>query len=38
MNAIILAGGKSSRLGFDKAFIEIAGIPLIKRLLSQMLH
>ena len=33
MTAIILAGGKSSRMGFDKAFIEIEGVPLIKRQL-----
>lgn len=31
MNAIILAGGQSSRFGSDKAFIEIDGVPLIKR-------
>lgn len=30
MTAIILAGGKSSRMGFDKAFIKIKGIPIIK--------
>ena len=34
MTAIILAGGKSSRFGSDKAFIEIDGIPLIKRQLK----
>ena len=31
MNAIILAGGKSSRMGFDKAFIKLKGRPLIER-------
>ncbi len=34
MTAIILAGGKSSRMGFDKAFIKIEGVPLIKRQIS----
>lgn len=36
MTAIILAGGKSSRMGFDKAFIKIRGIPIIKRQLKQL--
>lgn len=31
MTAIILSGGKCSRFGSDKAFIEIEGKPLIKR-------
>lgn len=31
MTAIILAGGKSSRFGSDKAFIKINGTPLIER-------
>jgi len=31
MTAIILAGGKSSRLGFDKTFMEVNGEALIKR-------
>ena len=29
---IILAGGRSSRMGRDKAMIEIAGVPLIRRI------
>lgn len=29
MTAIILAGGKSSRFGLDKAFIKVRGLPLI---------
>lgn len=36
MTAIILAGGKSSRIGTDKAFIKINGIPIIKRQLKQL--
>ena len=31
MNAIILAGGKSSRFGSDKAFVRIEGTSLIKK-------
>lgn len=31
MNAIILAGGESRRMGFNKAFIKIGGVPVIKR-------
>ena len=34
MNAIILAGGKSSRFGRDKAFVKIDGTPIIKRQLQ----
>ncbi|MFA4842801.1 MAG: molybdenum cofactor guanylyltransferase [Candidatus Omnitrophota bacterium] len=36
MTAIILAGGKSSRMGRDKAFIDIGGIPLIKRQIVEL--
>jgi molybdopterin-guanine dinucleotide biosynthesis protein A len=32
LSALILAGGKSSRMGRDKALIEIDGIPLLKRV------
>jgi molybdenum cofactor guanylyltransferase len=32
LSAIILAGGRSSRMGRDKASIEIDGIPLIRRI------
>jgi molybdopterin-guanine dinucleotide biosynthesis protein A len=32
LSAIILAGGKSSRMGTDKALIPIQGIPMLKRL------
>lgn len=31
MNAIILAGGNSSRIGFDKTFIKVEGLTLIER-------
>ncbi|ACB49449.1 putative molybdopterin-guanine dinucleotide biosynthesis protein A [Crocosphaera subtropica ATCC 51142] len=31
LSAIILAGGKSSRMGKDKALIEIKGVPLLQR-------
>lgn len=33
-NAIILAGGASSRMGFDKAFLEWEGAPLIERQIN----
>lgn len=36
MNAIILCGGKSSRFGSDKAFIEIEGTPLIERQIQAL--
>jgi len=36
-NAIILAGGKNSRMdGQDKAFLEIAGRPLIERIFERL--
>lgn len=31
LTGIILSGGKSTRMGEDKAFIEIGGIPIIQR-------
>ena len=31
LSAIILAGGKSSRMGKDKALIEMQGVPLLQR-------
>jgi molybdopterin-guanine dinucleotide biosynthesis protein A len=33
-SAVLLAGGKSSRMGCDKAFLQIAGEPLWQRQLS----
>jgi molybdopterin-guanine dinucleotide biosynthesis protein A len=32
-SAVLLAGGKSSRMGRDKAFVEIEGVPLWRRQL-----
>lgn len=32
--AVILVGGKSRRMGADKAFLEIEGIPLFERILN----
>jgi molybdopterin-guanine dinucleotide biosynthesis protein A len=32
LSAIILAGGKSSRMGRDKALISLQGIPLLQRI------
>lgn len=32
MTGIILSGGKSARMGRDKAFIEIDGVPIIQRI------
>jgi molybdenum cofactor guanylyltransferase len=34
ITGVILAGGKSARMGQNKAFIEIEGIPLINRIHS----
>ena len=31
LTGIILAGGKSLRMGLDKAFLEVEGIPIIER-------
>jgi len=35
-SAIILAGGASSRMGTDKAFLELDGAPLIARVLERV--
>lgn len=34
--AIILAGGKSERMGFDKAFIEIGGRPILELITDRL--
>ncbi|MEH2296700.1 molybdenum cofactor guanylyltransferase [Nostoc sp.] len=34
LTALILAGGKSSRMGQDKALISIQGVPLLQRVCS----
>jgi molybdopterin-guanine dinucleotide biosynthesis protein A len=34
--AIILAGGKSTRMGFDKALLEICGRPVIEIIIKQL--
>jgi len=36
ITGIILVGGKSRRMGTDKAFLEIAGVPLFERVLRAM--
>ncbi len=36
LSAIILAGGKSSRMGKDKALLEVQGIPLLQRTATLM--
>jgi molybdenum cofactor guanylyltransferase len=38
LSAIVLAGGKSSRMGQDKALIEIDGVPLLKRTCDAARH
>lgn len=38
LSAIVLAGGRSSRMGRDKALIEIDGVPLLKRTCDAARH
>lgn len=35
-SGIVLAGGKSRRMGRDKAFLEVGGVPLIARVLERV--
>ena len=35
ISLLIIAGGKSSRLGQDKRFIEVGGIPMLENILSK---
>ena len=37
VTGVILAGGRSSRMGRDKATLEVAGAPLFERVLSVLL-
>ena len=36
LSCIVLAGGRYSRLGMDKAFLEIGGQPIIERIVERM--
>jgi molybdenum cofactor guanylyltransferase len=38
LSAIVLAGGKSSRMGHDKALIDLAGVPLLRRVCEAALQ
>ncbi|MDI6772786.1 MAG: molybdenum cofactor guanylyltransferase [bacterium] len=33
LTGVVLAGGESSRMGTDKAFVEVEGVPMIERVL-----
>lgn len=35
-DAVILAGGRSSRMGTDKALLEVGGVSLLERLISEL--
>jgi len=36
VNLIVLAGGKSSRFGKDKAFVKFEGVPIVERILTTL--
>jgi molybdopterin-guanine dinucleotide biosynthesis protein A len=36
MTGIVLSGGENRRMGLDKAFLKIAGIPMIERVLRSL--
>jgi molybdenum cofactor guanylyltransferase len=38
LSAIVLAGGQSSRMGRDKALLEVAGVPMLRRVCEAALH
>lgn len=38
LSAIVLAGGQSSRMGQDKALLQIEGVPLLTRVCRVALH
>ena len=38
VTAVILAGGLSRRMGQDKLFLDVGGVPLFERVLQPMQH
>jgi len=36
VSVVILAGGKSSRMGRDKSFVRVGGAPIIERIVGQL--
>lgn len=36
MRSLLLAGGKSARMGQDKALIEVDGLPMITRVIKAL--
>jgi molybdopterin-guanine dinucleotide biosynthesis protein A len=36
MTGIVLAGGENRRMGVDKAFLKVAGVPMIERVLRSL--
>lgn len=38
LTVAIIAGGKSSRMGTDKSFVPLLGMPLIEHLLTRIAH